>query len=98
MRLVAPALLALLTMGWQKALAVALGMFLTNLVSANVLNPILMKKSVNVSFLEMVLSLIVWGTLLGPVGTVVAIPLTLVLKRVFERSSTEVETPAMAPG
>lgn len=92
--LVAPALLALLTMGWQKAVAVALGMFLTNLVSANVLNPILMKKSVNVSFLEMVLSLIVWGTLLGPVGTVVAIPLTLVLKRVLERSPTEATTAA----
>jgi predicted PurR-regulated permease PerM len=92
--LVTPTLLALLTMGWQKAVVVALGMFLTNLVSANVLNPYLMKKSVNVSFLEMMLSLIVWGALLGPAGTVVAIPLTLVLKRVVEKTSPEETTAA----
>jgi predicted PurR-regulated permease PerM len=53
-----------------------------------------MKKSVNVSFLEMMLSLIVWGALLGPAGTVVAIPLTLVLKRVVEKTSPEETTAA----
>jgi predicted PurR-regulated permease PerM len=75
---------------------VAVGMLLTNLLSANVLNPILMKKSVNVSFLEMILSLIVWGALLGPAGTVVAIPLTLVLKRVVGRTSADEATAVAA--
>ncbi len=87
--LIPPALLALLMFGWQKALIVAAGMIVTNLVAANVLNPIFLKKSVSITFLEIALSLIVWGALLGFWGSVVAIPLTLVLKRIVERSADE---------
>ena len=86
-------------LGWKSAVLVAVGMLLTNMVTANVLNPIFMKKSVNISFLEMTLSLIVWGTLLGLWGGIVGIPLTLVLRRIVERSSTEARTAAAAaPG
>jgi len=45
-----------------------------------VLNPRLLKQGANISFLEIMLSLMVWGTLLGFWGSILAIPLTLVLK------------------
>ena len=95
--LVPPTLLALITLGWEKALLVAVGFLLTNMVAGMVLNPIFMKKGVNVSFLEIMLSLIVWGSLLGPSGSIVGIPLTLVLRKVIERSSAAEATGAAPP-
>jgi AI-2 transport protein TqsA len=83
--LVPPTLLALLTLGWKRALLVAGGMVLTNLVADYVLTPIFMKKGVDISFLEIMLSLIVWGALLGPASGIVAIPLTLAFKKFAER-------------
>jgi AI-2 transport protein TqsA len=94
--LVPPTLLALITLGWEKALLVAVGFLVTNMVAGMVLNPIFMKKGVNVSFLEIMLSLIVWGSLLGPSGSIVGIPLTLVLRKIIEKSSTK-QTPVASP-
>jgi len=82
-----PALVALLMLGWRHALIVAAGMILANLLAANVLNPILLKDSVRISFLEIILSLLVWGALLGFWGSILAIPLTLVLKKLAEQRS-----------
>ena len=93
---VPPALVALLMLGWQQALIVAAGMILANIVAANVLNPILLKNSANITFLEIMLSLIVWGTLLGFWGSILAIPLTLVLKKFAERHSIEERAAAAA--
>jgi len=87
--LVPPALVALLMLGWQHALIVAAGMILANLLAASVLNPILLKGSSNITFLEIMLSLIVWGALLGFWGSILAIPLTLVLKKFAEKRSVE---------
>ena len=84
--LVSPALLAFLMLGWERALIVAAGMILASQVASNVLNPILMKDTAKISFLEMVLSIVIWGTLLGFWGSVLAIPLTLVLKKFAETS------------
>jgi AI-2 transport protein TqsA len=89
--LIPPSLLALLTMGWKRALLVAGGLVLTNMVADYVINPIFMKKEVHISFLEIMLSLIIWGALLGPPGGIVAIPLTLALRKFGERFSTNSE-------
>ena len=94
--LVPPTLLALITLGWKRSLLVAGGLVLTNLVADYVLTPIFMKKGVDISFLEIMLSLIVWGALLGAASGIVAIPLTLVFKKFAERFSTGGKT-AMAP-
>jgi AI-2 transport protein TqsA len=91
--LVPPGCLALLTLGWKKALLVVGGLVLTQLVSKYAITPMLLrKKDVEVSSMEKTISLLWWGFLLGPVGGILAIPLTLAMKRfipdffVIERS------------
>jgi predicted PurR-regulated permease PerM len=73
---------------------VAVAMILTQLIVQNVLMPILAKKSMSISFLEMTLSLVGWSFLLGLPGAIAAIPLTLVLKE-FMMKSLQPKQPAM---
>jgi len=82
--LVPPGCLALLMLGWKKALLVVGGLVLTQLVSNYVITPMfLRKKGATVSFMEQTISLLWWVFLLGPVGGILAIPLTLAIKRFF---------------
>jgi len=89
--IVPPALLALLMLGWKKALLVAGALVVTQMLTDYGLTPILMKKAVDVSFLEIMVSLMVWGFILGPAGAILAIPLTLTLRKFIERFSSESE-------
>jgi AI-2 transport protein TqsA len=82
--LVPPGCLALLMLGWKKALLVVGGLVLTQLLSSYAITPMfLRKKGVKVSSMEKTISLLWWGFLLGPVGGILAIPLTLAMKRFF---------------
>jgi len=83
--LVPPTLLALLMLGWKRALLVLAGMVLTETLGENVLKPILLKKMLDVSLLEVTLSLLGWGYLLGAAGAILSVPLTLALRRVINR-------------
>ena len=85
--LVPPVLVALLAMGWTKAALVAVGMVLINNAVEYQIQPRFMKKGLEVSFLEVTLSLMGWGYLLGGWGTVLAIPLTLSLRKLIARPS-----------
>jgi AI-2 transport protein TqsA len=96
--LVPPTCLALLMMGWKKALLVAGGMVLTELLSDYVLTPLFLEKGVNVSFMEIMLSLLWWGFLLGPAGGILAIPLTLALRRFIAGFSKEQELAEVPSG
>jgi AI-2 transport protein TqsA len=89
--LVPPSLLALLMLGWKKALLVAGGLIVTQMLTDYGLTPILMKKDMDISFLEIMVSLMGWGFLLGPAGAILAIPLTLSLKKFIERVSSQSE-------
>ena len=79
--LVPPTLLALVTLGWKQALLVAGGLILTNALADYVLKPRFMKKQLHISFLGVMLSLMFWGYLLGPWGSIMATPLTMALRR-----------------
>jgi AI-2 transport protein TqsA len=96
--LVPPILLALLMLGWKKALLVACVLIFTQAIVGNVVMPILAKKAMSISFLEFTLSLVGWTFLLGLPGAITAIPLTLVLKgfiaKHFEQSAMAAQTPA----
>jgi len=88
-----PICLALLMLGWKRALLVVGGLVLTQLVSKYAITPMFLRKQgVKVSSMEKTLSLLWWVFLLGPVGGILAIPLTLAMKRflpdffVIERS------------
>jgi AI-2 transport protein TqsA len=85
MAIVPPTLLTLLMFGWQRAVVVACGLVATNLFVDNVITPRLMKNAVDVSFLTITVSMVFWGFLLGPAGAIVAIPLTLSLRKFMER-------------
>lgn len=85
--LVPPTLLALLMLGWKKALLVGGLLVVSQMLTDYGLTPILMKKAVQISFLEIMVSLMFWGFLLGPAGAILAIPLTLTLKKFVERWS-----------
>jgi AI-2 transport protein TqsA len=87
--LVPPTFATLLMLGWQRALLVACGLILTNVIVDNVVTPIFMKHAVDVSFLEITLSLVGWTFLLGLPGAILAIPLTLALKKFIAKRGQE---------
>jgi len=68
-------------LGWKRALLVLVGLVLTEMLGGNLLQPILMKKDLDVSLTMVTLSMLGWGFLLGPAGVVLSVPLTLALKR-----------------
>ncbi|MDX9905606.1 MAG: AI-2E family transporter, partial [Bacteroidales bacterium] len=69
-----PALIALIMMGWWQALVVFIGFWLINGIVENVIRPIFMKESLNISLLTTFLSLLVWGWILGMPGAVLGVP------------------------
>ncbi len=83
----APAvLLAMLQFGPGRALILALGYVVVNVVAGNILEPRLLGKRLGLSTLTVFLSLVFWGWVLGPIGMILSIPLTMVLKIALERN------------
>ncbi|HWO31918.1 MAG TPA: AI-2E family transporter [Candidatus Acidoferrum sp.] len=89
--LIPPTFVTLLMYGWKRALLVAGGLILTNLIVDNVITPIFMKHAVDVSVLDITLSLVIWAFLLGLTGAILAIPLTLALRKFVAKNSDEPE-------
>lgn len=77
--LIPPTLMALLQFGWQEALIVLIGYVIINTLVDNVISPKIMGSDLNISTLVVFLSLIVWGWILGGVGAILAVPLTLMV-------------------
>ncbi len=91
--LIPPFALAFLEFGWTKAIIVAVGFIVINNVCDNVIKPKLMKQGLDISILLIFVSLLFWNWVLGPLGVILAIPLTLVIKRsVTEIISAENQT------
>lgn len=93
--LIPPTLVALLMLGWKSALVVGGGMIVTNLIVDNVVTPMLVKNAMEISLLEITLSLLFWGYVLGPLGAVLSVPLTMVLKKIIAERPVQDE-PAVA--
>ena len=62
----------------------ALGFLLVNTIMGNMVEPRLMGKGMGLSTLVVFLSLIFWGWLLGTVGMLLSVPLTMVVKIALE--------------
>lgn len=88
--LVPPTLLALLAQGFGPAVAVVIGMVVVNFILDNVIKPKFMQRGLDLPGSLTVMSLIVWSWLLGPIGALLGVPLTVVIRRlILEYRRTE---------
>jgi predicted PurR-regulated permease PerM len=62
------------------ALLVVFGYFAVNTVFGNILEPNLMGRRLGLSTLVVILSLLFWGWIWGPIGALLSVPLTVVVK------------------
>ena len=81
---VPPILLALIQLGPFPALITGAGFVVVNLVMGNVIEPRFMGRGLGLSTLVVFLSLVFWGWILGPVGLLLSVPLTMTAKLAFE--------------
>lgn len=82
--LVPPSLMALVEFGFIRAMIVLVAYVVINFVVDNVIKPRFVGQTVDLSPLVVVVSLFFWGWLLGPMGALVAVPLTIGLRFFFE--------------
>ncbi|MGI9614378.1 MAG: AI-2E family transporter, partial [Acidimicrobiales bacterium] len=78
--LIPPALLALFTGGWQLSLWVIVIYSVLNVVIQSIIQPKFVGDAVGLSATLTFVSLIFWGWVLGPLGALLAVPLTLLAK------------------
>jgi len=77
-------LLAFVQLGVSSALLAALGFLVVNVMIGNVIEPRFMGRGLGLSTLIVFLSLVFWGWVLGPVGMLLSVPLTLAVKIAME--------------
>ena len=92
--LVPPVILTMLEFGWQRTLVILAGYLVLNFAVDNLIKPRFMQTGLDVPPLLGLLSLIIWSYLLGSPGALLALPLTIALRRIF-RSSGAAETSAL---
>lgn len=79
-----PLIQALLFNSFADAVVVAGGYILINLIIGNMLEPRIMGRGLGLSTLVVFLSLIFWGWLMGPVGMLLSVPLTIIARITLE--------------
>jgi predicted PurR-regulated permease PerM len=77
-------LLGLIQHGISQALLVITGYVFINIIVGNVIEPRYMGKRLGLSPLVVLLSLVLWGWVLGPVGMLLSVPLTMIVKIALE--------------
>lgn len=77
-------MMAFIEQGWGVAGLTALGFVVVNTVMGNLIEPRFMGRGLGLSTLVVFLSLIFWGWLLGSVGMLLSVPLTMVVKIALE--------------
>jgi AI-2 transport protein TqsA len=84
---VPPVLLALVQFGFGHALGTATAYIVAHVVLGNMLEPRLLGRNLGLSTLVVFLSLVFWGWLWGPLGMVLSVPLTMIVKILLEGSA-----------
>lgn len=83
---VPPVLLALAQLGIWPAALCSMGFVAVNVVIGNIVEPRFMGSGLGLSTLVVFLSLVFWGWVLGPVGMLLSVPLTMIFKIALESS------------
>jgi len=103
-----PVLLGLIQLGPGGALLVAVGYLTVNITLGNIIEPNLMGRRLGLSTLVVILSLVFWGWVWGPVGMLLSLPMTMIVKITLENTTdmrwiaillgkTAPETPGIVP-
>lgn len=83
---IAPLILAFLVGGPASALVIGIGYVSINIFLGNFLEPMLMGRRFGLSTLVVLVSVLFWGYIWGPVGMLLAVPLTMVIKVMLDNS------------
>ncbi|HUV26853.1 MAG TPA: AI-2E family transporter, partial [Anaerolineales bacterium] len=78
-----PTIMALLEFGPVQALVVFLGVVLINGFAENVIKPKYMGEGIDLSPLMVVFSVILWAAVLGPMGAILGVPVSLLFKELI---------------
>ncbi len=79
-------LLALVQLGVGYSVAAAAGYLVVNVAIGNVIEPQLLGRRLGLSTLVVFLSLVFWGWVWGPVGMLLSVPLTMIVKIMLEHT------------
>ncbi|WP_299296349.1 AI-2E family transporter [uncultured Mobiluncus sp.] len=81
--MIPPILLALALGGVWPAVGVFIGYMVASMLFLNILQPRIAGNAVGLNATVSFLSLMVWSTVMGPLGAILAVPLTLFFKAIF---------------
>jgi predicted PurR-regulated permease PerM len=79
-------LVALAQYGWGRALLVAVGYLIVGSVLGSIVEPAWMGRRVGLSPLAVLVSLVFWGWVWGPIGMILSVPVTMILKITMEHT------------
>jgi AI-2 transport protein TqsA len=80
-----PIFLASIEGGIWSAVGVGAGYLTVNLVVDNIIEPRVLGRVMGLSPLVLLLAMLIWGLVLGPIGAMLSVPLTMTVKLILER-------------
>ena len=85
---VPPIILALIQFNAGKAILTAIGFLVANTIYGSILEVKIFGKGLGLSSLVVFVSLIFWGWVLGPIGMLLSVPLTMIIKIILESNES----------
>ena len=93
--LVPPLTLAILQRSWGMVIGVLVGYIAINFVADNIFKPRFLKSGMDLPAAVSFLSVLIWGFVLGPIGALLSIPMTMMVRTIFLEASPETEPLAL---
>lgn len=81
-----PVILGFLLNDFSTGFFVGLGYVLINSIIGNGVEPLFLGRQFGISTSVVLLSVLIWGWILGPIGMLLAVPITVLIKLAFENS------------
>jgi predicted PurR-regulated permease PerM len=78
-----PAIMALIQFGWERMLIVIAAYIIINFIVDSVIKPRFIQEGVNISVAVTFVSLVVWGWVLGPIGAILAVPMSIIVQAIL---------------